>query len=261
VYLLSQVITCLATLATFILHPFSVQVNNPQSSSKEPEAIITDRPDFTESAVVIPFKSLQIEGGATYAPLGGMRSLSGPEMLLRFGAAKKFEWRLGLPDYHHARFGGRTLSGFGDAYLGFKHQIGPLGGVDLAIIGALTAPSGGSHFTSGGWDPEVAIPFSKNISQTWEIGGQVTLAFPTESGRRLTVVTTTLTLGRDISRQWGVFFEYAGDFPNRGGPGSLFHTGFTFGPDIASQLDMHVAIGLNRNTPGYLIGVGFAVRR
>lgn len=244
-----------------MFHLLSAQADNRTPSPEEPEPIATDRPDFTESAIVVPLKSLQIEGGTTYAPQGGMRSLSGPEMLLRYGAARSFEWRLGLPDYNHVRDGGRTLNGFGDTYLGFKYQIGPLGGTDLAIIGAVTAPGGGSHFTSNGWDPEVAVPFSRDLDRTWGLGGQVTLAFPTDGGRRLTVVTTTLTFGRGIGGNWGAFFEYAGDFPNRGGPASLFHTGLTYGPNATSQFDVHVGVGLNRNAPDYLIGVGFAVRR
>lgn len=255
------VFTCLAALATLMLHPLSVLAHNRTPPPKELEPIATDRPDFTESAVVVPLKSLQMEGGATYAPQGGMRSLNSPEMLLRFGAARKFEWRLGLPDYHHVWDGGRTLTGLGDTYLGFKYQIGPLGGTDLALIGAVTIPSGGSHFTSDGWDPQIAIPFSRDLNRTWGLGGQITLAFPTESGRRLMVTTTTLTFERDLGRNWGVFFEYAGDFPNRGGPASLFHTGLTYGPNATSQFDMHVGVGLNRNAPDYLIGAGFAMRR
>ncbi|MCZ6506947.1 MAG: hypothetical protein O7A04_02700, partial [Acidobacteria bacterium] len=77
------------------------------------QELITDRPDFTESAVVVPAGSIQIEGGLTWVDDGGSQgTLSGPEILLRWGLGDRFELRIGLPDYVEPR---RGPSGVGDA--------------------------------------------------------------------------------------------------------------------------------------------------
>ncbi len=58
-----------------------------QGVAPTPE-LVTDRPDFTESAVVVPLGSLQAEAGATLDRASdGVRTLAGPELLLRWGCS------------------------------------------------------------------------------------------------------------------------------------------------------------------------------
>jgi hypothetical protein len=68
------------------------------ASAQEPE-LESDRPDFTESAVVVPGGSVQLEGGGTWLHGDGGRDLlSGPELLLRWGVSRSVELRLVAPD-------------------------------------------------------------------------------------------------------------------------------------------------------------------
>lgn len=116
----------------------------------EAEPVVTDRPDFTESAVVVPMGVLQIESGSTYEQGSGVKIFSGPELLLRYGFTERWEWRLGLPDYAHQSGGGWRINGTGDTYIGFKYQAGPTRtGLDISIIPAMTVPTGDSGFSSG----------------------------------------------------------------------------------------------------------------
>jgi len=59
----------------------------------------TDRPDFTESSIVVPPGSLQFENGFTYEMGdGAQRTSTYPETLLRVGLTKRVEARVGLPN-------------------------------------------------------------------------------------------------------------------------------------------------------------------
>jgi len=88
----------------------------------EGQELVTDRPDFTESAIVIPAKTVQIESGFTWIDESTSEALSGPEVLVRWGLSERLELRIGLPDWVDPRGGS---SGVGDSSIGAKFQFGP----------------------------------------------------------------------------------------------------------------------------------------
>src|SRR5580700_4988121 len=62
-------------------------------------AIATDRPQVTNSSVVVPCGSLQFENGFQVTGTGGQRGLDFPETSVRFGIAAKTELRFSAPNY------------------------------------------------------------------------------------------------------------------------------------------------------------------
>src|SRR5688500_2357430 len=60
------------------------------------EAIVTDRPDFTESTATVPVGSLQLEGGATWTEVEDAEELSLGELLLRLPFGPALEGRLAV---------------------------------------------------------------------------------------------------------------------------------------------------------------------
>jgi len=99
------------------------------------EEIVTDRPDITESAIVVPKASLQAENGLTWTNdrLDDLVTLC--QTLLRLGLSDRTELRLTLPSYSLGFSRGLGSSGATDMSIGFKQQLGPLpGGVDLSVI-------------------------------------------------------------------------------------------------------------------------------
>src|SRR5690349_11311586 len=98
----------LATLAASPPTPAAAGETKPE----ERPALAPDRPDFTENPLVQAYRSLQLESGFTYEKgSDGAKFFNGPEALLRWGAWRTTELRLGLPNYVRAWGGGRT-SGF-----------------------------------------------------------------------------------------------------------------------------------------------------
>jgi len=223
-----------------------------------PSPIATDRPAVTDSSVVVPVGSLQVENGFTDTVSEGQRSLDGSESLLRFGVASKTELRLIAPDYFGEPGG---ISGFGDLTAGMKQQLGPTpAGFDVSLIVSLSLPTGARAISSHGYDPSVQLPWSRALSANWTAAGMFSVYWPTEDGRRNVTGETTFLIDRQLTKTWDAFVEYAGDFAEQGGPRHLAHFGTAYKPTPHQQLDLHVGVGLSRATVDHFIGVGYSFR-
>lgn len=164
-------------------------------NGKYAEPIVTDRPDFTESAVTVPLKSLQLEMGLTHEWAGDDRTLGFPEALLRYGIAPSWEARLGLPNRVLLDSPGGREAGWGDTYAGFKVQLGPIGAYDVAIIGAAFLPTGNPGFNAGAIEPEIKFCVGRGLSPTEGLSGMIYTSWP-DSNRRATQLQLTLTAAR-----------------------------------------------------------------
>jgi hypothetical protein len=220
--------------------------------------IATDRPAVTDSSIVVPPGSLQAENGFAETVSQGQRTFDGPETLLRFGVASKTELRLTAPDY----FGQVEMSsGFGDLAVGMKQQLGPTpGGFDVSLVLSLSLPTGGSAVSSHGYDPFVQLPWSRALSSNSTAAGMLSVYWPTEHGRRNVTGETTFLMDRQLTKTWDAFVEYAGDFPEQGGPRHLLHFGTAYKPTPHQQLDLHVGLGLSSAAVDRFIGVGYSFR-
>jgi hypothetical protein len=57
-----------------------------------------------------------------------------------------------------------------------------------------------------------------------------------------------------------VFIEYAGDFPQRGGPRHQLHFGAAYKITPRNQLDVHYGIGLSSAAVDHFVGIGYSFR-
>ena len=91
------------------------------SLSQEPEPLVTDRPDFTESASVPGGGRVQVEGGWTVEETGDVGAFLG-EILVRIGLGERFEARIEPATWISADGGdiGDDVSGLDDAGFGMK---------------------------------------------------------------------------------------------------------------------------------------------
>lgn len=221
------------------------------------QALVTDRPDFTESAVVVPAASLQLEGGLTWLEVGSFEVLSAPELLLRWGLSERFELRLGLPDRIEVR---RGPSGLGDASVGAKWQLGPTAsGWDVALIGTLSLPLGDDDFSSDSADPELILTLGRELVAGWSLGTQVGFSQVGAGATEEELVAATLVVGKGLTPRVGTFFELAVE-DGAGATAVLAHHGYTFQPRPHVQLDLHAGAGLSDEAPDALIGAGISWR-
>jgi hypothetical protein len=219
--------------------------------------IATDRPAITNSSVVVPIGSLQVENGVQITTASGQRTFDGPESLVVFGLTDATELRMTLPDYNYWASG----SGFGDLLLGVKQQIGhSKSGFDASLIVFLSLPSGANAVSSHGYDPGLQLPWSQKVSENWTAAGMLSLYWPTQAGTRNLTGESTFLFDRQIMGPWDAFVEYAADLPERGGPRHLLHFGTAYKLAPMHQLDLHVGVGLSRAAVDHFIGVGYSFR-
>jgi hypothetical protein len=248
------------TLAFLVLAVWP-RPGNAQASEPALPEINTDRPDVTESSVVVPRASVQIENGAAWTSDHGIHSVDLSETLIRFGILNKTELRLVVPDYLDSISGTGTHSGFGDLALGLKQQLGPLpGDVELAVIIAVSFPTGQSGVTSGGYDPFIKFPWSKELKDGWSVGGQQSLLWNTDGNRRNGLWEPTQYLEKQIAKPLDLFVEYAGDYLQHGPSMQLLHFGAAYKLTPVNQVDFHFGFGLNSATPNHFVAVGYSFR-
>jgi hypothetical protein len=208
---------------------------------------------------VVPKKSLQIENGFLETTMLGQRSFDFPESLLRFGVADRTELRFTVPDYDQNIYTGIGFgSGWSDLLVGIKQQLGPFHGFDLSLILSLSLSTGAHSVSSHGYDPAVQLPWSRKLSANWTTAGMLSIFWPTQSVSRNTGQATFL-FDRQLTELWDAFIEYAGDFPQRGGPTHILHFGTAYKLTPHQQLDFHLGVGLSSAAPDHFIGFGYSL--
>jgi hypothetical protein len=222
--------------------------------------IATDRPDVTNSSVVVPVGSLQNENGWNVSRRDGASVFDGGNSRWRFGVAPCLEVLIDLPNYV-GTFRGPGPSGFGDVAPAVKWQISPLPGkVDLSVTAGAGLPAGATAIAGRGVQPYLQFPWSVELHDGWSITGMVTNFFTPDDPLNRYSNQSTFVIEREFGERSFLFVEYVGDFPLAGGPGHLINSGGGYRITDTQQIDFHIGVGLNRNSPDYVLGAGYSFR-
>jgi len=246
-------------LSWIFLRSASLYAQDQPSTVGVQPMIVTDRPAVTDASTVVPVGALLFENGFTETGSHGQRSFDFPESLVRFGLTSKTELRLTGPDYFNNFSTGTAYgSGWGDLTLGVKQQLVARPALDASLIVALSFPTGANAISSHGYDPQLLLPWSHALSSNWTVAGMFALFWPTQGSTRNLTGQPSLLLDRQVTNRWDTFTEYAGDFPQRGGPQHLLHIGSAFKLAPNHQLDFHFGFGLSSAAVDHFIGVGYS---
>jgi hypothetical protein len=222
--------------------------------------IATDRPDTTNSSIVVPVGSLQNENGANASRRAGADIFDGTNSRWRLGIAPCFEVLIDLPNYV-GTFRGAGNSGFGNVAPAFKWQISPAPGkVDLSMTVGAGLPTGALAIAGPGVQPYVQFPWSVELGDGWALTGMVTNFFTPENPVSKYSNQSTFVVEKEFGERSFLFVEYVGDFPLNGGTGQLINSGGGYRFTQTQQIDFHIGFGLNRNSPTYIFGVGYSFR-
>jgi hypothetical protein len=254
-----RVSVALLTLTFIALAPAQGQ-DQPATADTSP-MIVTDRPSFTNSSIVVPAGSLQLENGFLETYNQGQNVVDGPETLLRFGIATKTELRLTVPDYfYNTSSGGGPGSGFGDMVIGVKHQFGPTpGGFDVSATMFLSFPTGAKTVSSGGYDPGLQVAWSHGLPSKWTAAGMLAMYWPTQGQSRNPTGQVTFLVDRQLTGRWDAYIEYAGNFPTRDGTRQILDVGTNLKFAKTQQLDFHFGESLT-GTANRFVGIGYSFR-
>jgi hypothetical protein len=221
--------------------------------------IQTDRPDVTNSAVVVPVGSLQIENGVDLQRKDATQAVSGSNSHWRLGIAPCFEVLVDVPNYF-VTFRGAGPSGFSDLTPAVKRQLNlPQSKFDFSITAGAALPTGATAVSGPGLQPYAQIPWSLELGDGWALNGMGTNFFTPEAAVKFTY-QSTLSIEKEIAERGFVFIEYVGNFPTSGGNNQLINSGAGYRIDNSHQIDFHIGFGLDRNAPNYIFGFGYSFR-
>ncbi len=245
------------------------------------EPLVSDRPDFTESAVAVPYGRIQLEGGYTftYDSGDGIRTQDHtyPELLLRVGLVEDFELRLGWVGWSHTEESFRTETragrsvrvtdsddGGNDMSAGFKFHLLDQDGLfpDFGVITELSLPTGASGQTSGDVDPVAKLLWAYDLTDDLSVAGNVNFAVPTSDNGRYFETAASLSFSYAITDRVGSYVEYFGFYPSDRNQADthFLNGGFTFLITNNLQFDVRAGMGLNDEADDFFTGAGFAIR-
>jgi hypothetical protein len=252
-----RVSLCCAGLLAAALCPDMAQAGECPSPQSE---IATDRPDVTNSSLVVPDGSIQIENGLNTSGQSAGKGFDGSNSRLRFGVAPCLEVLVDVPSYV-GRLTGTVDTGFTNVTPGVKWQVSGLPEpANLSVVFGVGLPTGTPAITGAGFQPYLQFPWSYELGGGWGISGMFTSFFRPSDLANHQTSEATFVIERKVSEKLALFAEYVGDYPSRGASTALFNVGGGYLLSRTEQLDFHLAFGLNRNSPDYIIGVGYSYR-
>ena len=227
--------------------------------------IAPDRPDITNSSLVVPQGSLQAENGVDWTVRDGSNALDATNTRLRVGVARCTEILIDTPSYFGS-LNGSQPAGFSDVVVSVKHQLQVPFGFDLSATSGLALPTGATKISGHGYQPYLQFPWSHSLAPGWELAGMFTFFWsPSESSHSL-LFQPTLSLERELWSSVHLFVEYAGDYDHQR-PAHLLDGGGAWQFTRTQQIDFRVGFGLNRSSVALngvpvdqYFGLGYSIR-
>lgn len=240
----------------------------------EPPEMVTDRPDQTESSLVVPPGLVQLEIGYLFTndDSGGVETSTYefPFTLARIGLIDRVELRIGFAGVTSQQTspGGAGVDGFGDGELGTKIVLWEEEGFipQTALLAGTSVPFGGASFSSERFDPFLIGLFSHSLTEWLELGYNLGVVWSSEavagskSRDTFPAFKYTVSTGWGLTDNLGMFTEFFGEIPEERFAAHSFDAGFTYSVAPNVQLDIEAGIGLNRAAPDYFFGTGIVVR-
>lgn len=239
-------------------------------AQQDADELITDRPDQTESASVVPLRSLQIESGFMLdADETGIRIIRGRvynTTLLRFGLMERIELRAGLEHLGEkvkikSTGETRASSGIGPFYAGTKIEISKENGPwpQIAFLGGFVLPfTAAEEFRPEYTAVTFRFAFAHTLSDRLSLGYNLGADWDGNTGRPSLVYS--IAFGITITDKFGTFVENYGVFPERGNAEHLIDAGITFLVLNNLQLDASAGLGLTDNAADRFISLGVTYR-
>lgn len=244
------------------------------------DTVSSDRPSVAESAQVVGKGRFQLETGLQWERQRDAdlhtRTLSTPT-LLRFGLGASTELRIeteGRTVIHASEPGNGplpTVAGYADTELGIKWRLAAqqeqgLGGMpSLGVLLHAALPSGSRALRGHGLRPSLRVPAEWEMAGGYSLGLMPGLGVDSDDeGKRYAYGIIAAELDKEFNERMHGFVELAAPQIARashGGTQVLVDAGLAWLVNKDCQLDVFLAQGLNRRTPGLALGFGLTLRR
>jgi len=256
--LLGSTLWCAFVLAALATAPARAADPCPTNTDE----IATDRPDVTNSSLVVPYGSLQSENGVDWTAGHGFAvhhefdALDGTNTRLRLGIAHCTEFLIDAPNYFFP-LNSSQPTGFSDLVVSFKRQLPVPLGFDLSATAGLGFPSDSNRISGHGYEPYIQFPWSHDIAYGWKAAGMFTAFwFPSDLSRTPTV-EPTFSLEKEFGSSVDSFVEFVGDYSHQR-PGQVLDGGGAWRFTATQQIDFHAGFGLNSSSVDHYFGIGYS---
>jgi len=224
------------------------------------DVIATDRPDTTNSSLVVPHGSLQVENGANWSIRQESQIFDASETRARLGVAPCTEVLVDVPNYV-VSLNGPHSSQLSNLTISVKRQLFPeRASFSLSAAAGFGIPVGHSGDSGPFYTPYVQFPWSLDIAEDWSVNGMFTVTWLLNHTDHATIVEPTLTLEREFGSKGDLFVEYIGDFAARDRATNIVDVGGAWHVTRRQQLDFHLGFGLSHAAPDRYVGVGYSIR-
>ena len=201
--------------------------------------ITTDRPDQTESALVLSYGQIQIESGILIE-----KSQSIITTLFRVGIVEGIEIRLNSNYLINDELSFMKKSSFSDFEVGAKFKIfnKTSNNTKVAFISHLSIPTANEIFSNNVYGFLSRISVSHDLNNQSQIGYNIGYnKFEKMNGQFIYTIVYGKSLG-----SFGVFFEIFGD-EFKDNSNINFDSGITYLLDNKKQLDLSIGKGINND--------------
>ena len=223
--------------------------------------LVTDRPDFTESAFVVSPKIIQLEGGVEFEDFNSVSTFSYPSILARIGIGYNLEVRLGFSGWLNERIGSNSNTFLNDIILETKYQITSSSAkVPMALMLVSTLPTGDEQVSVDATQVGVKFACSYNLNDRMGLGANLGAILADGGSDREIMSLASVALGIEINDKLGTFIELLAEVPDSEPWQPVFDGGVTYLLTPVAQLDLYLGKGLNNYSADLIIGAGFSFR-
>ena len=218
----------------------------------------TDRPDFTESPVVVGRGVVQFEAGFTRSGASddAPAEVAAPELLVRAGVSRMVELRLGAPNRIFVRGSAPASEWDRTWYAGAKLQVTHDASTGVALVAGARFATGDATVDGGDDDlvPELRLVISRELR-----GIAIAAMSSLVRDHEATVFEQTAVVSTAVTGRSAAFAEYAGRYGGGGSAEHTLHTGLAWQLSDDLQVDLHG--GRRLGDGGFtFVGAGLAVR-
>ena len=211
--------------------------------------LITDRPDQTESSVVLPQGHIQIETGISLED-----SQSDINTLFRIGIVNGVEMRINSNYLINDDISSLKKSSFSDFEIGAKFRIMDKDNkiTKIGFLTHLSIPTAPEIFSYNEYGLLNRLLVSHDLKNDSQIGYNIGYnKYDNYNGQFVYTLAYGVSLG-----SFGVFFELFGD-DSSNNSNLNFDSGITYLIDNDKQLDLSIGRGLNNDM--FYISAGFSI--
>ncbi len=246
---------------------FAGTINAQQLNYK----IVPDRPDFTNSPLVVPMGSVQIESGIYFSKWSSDQSVPKLETndigifstLVRVSLSEMFELRAG-GEYLMRRVKEGSLEtnlkGLNALYAGTKFQFlkSENSFADAAAVAEIALPFGSADFKPAKAEPKIYLSLAHLLSGPFSVTYNAGTQY--QSGIEEYLYFYSISFGIEISDRIGGFAEHYGMLLNSAAPRYFADAGISYLQNENLMVDLSFGKEFTPDANYWFISAGFSIR-